>query len=119
MKSVILTIAMAFIAFGAFGTSTSYAHCGVCEASMKSGEMKPCTKCMEAGKTCDCAKKKKCCGDCGKKAHKDHGEKPCKVCDKSEKAWNKKHKMHKSMRDHSEKGSLTIRSGTVEGDRYN
>jgi len=46
---------------------------------------------MEAGKECNCASKKE----------HSHAKKPCKVCEQSE------------------KGSLTIRSGTVEGDRYN
>lgn len=117
MKTIILTLAMAFIAFGAFSINNAAMACSSCGcAEMKSDcncakkkEMKPCTKCLDAGKTCNCA---------SKKSH-SHAKKPCTVCEKSDKEWNKKHKKHKSMHDHSEKGSLTIRSGSAEGSRYN
>lgn len=99
MKTVILTVAMAFIAFGAFSINNSAMACASCG-------------CSEMKSECNCASKKE----------HNHAKKPCTVCEKSEKAWNKKHKKHKahkSMQDHSEKGSLTIRSGSAEGSRYN
>ncbi len=119
MKTLLFTLTMALIAFGAFGATKSYAHCGVCEASEKAHEMKkkPCTKCLEKKKPCTkCMEKGRStpCSKCMKCAEKNK-EKPCKICEQSERKWKSK----KSMMDHSAKGSLTIRSGSPEAGRYN
>lgn len=114
MKTVIFTLMMAFIAFGAFGTTSAYAHCGICEASMKEYEAKkPCAKkCPKTGKTCECAKKEgKICEKSMKK------KKPCEKSAGMKKPCSKNG--YKPMKDHSEKGSLTIRSGIPETGRYN
>ncbi len=110
MKTLLFTLTMAFIAFGSFGTTTSFAHCGgcgegkICEKTL--GEKKPCTKCLKAGKTCGC----------GDKKAKHHAEKPCTKCADSE---SKFHARKKSMTDHSEKGSLTFQSRGVVNTGYN
>lgn len=93
----ILAVA-AFLTVG--GISTASAHCGSCgaESHEKSGEMKPCTKCVKAGKPCKCgghAKKpcekklseaKKPCTKCMKKKY-NHDVVPCKKCEESERKF--------------------------------
>lgn len=114
MKTILFTLCMTIIAFASFGATSSYAHCGgcgtgkTCEKTL--GEKaKPCTKCVKSGKTCNCA---------SKKSH-DHADKPCVKCAQSEKAWNKKNKSYKTTKDHSKKGSLTIKSRGAVDTGYN
>lgn len=121
MKTLLFTLTLALMSFGAFAlTSTAYA-CSSCG-------------CMDTKQACNCGSKhvhgdKKC--GCKSKAAHSHGDakcgcdskkmkkdKPCKVCEKSESAWNKKNKSS-SMKDHSEKGSLTFKSRGSVNTGYN
>ncbi len=89
MKILTLILATAFITLGAFGVSTAYAHCGMCEASMhKSGDMKSCEKCI--------------------KAKHDHGAKPCKVCEQNDKRFELEKGMTKGWQDRNEKGTYHV-----------
>lgn len=112
MKTLIFTFAMAFIAFGTLAATSAYAHCGVCEASVnKAGKIKPCTKCMEAGKPCKCAKKKAM-------SH-DDGNKPCKMCDKSDKRMEMNKDMQKGSYTKTEKGDYQVQSRGPRQSNYN
>jgi hypothetical protein len=104
MKTILFTLSLALIAFGAFAIAPSTANaCATCG-------------CSEMKKSCDCGKDhqhgQKTCGCKDKKIKM----KPCKVCEKSEKAWNKK---YKPMKDHSEKGSVTFMSRGAIDDGFN
>ena len=91
MKTLSLTIALAFIALFGFAQSNSAFACSSCgcsgmkaekpactkcaEAAAHHGMKKePCAKCAEAGKTCNCMKAK----SCGCKGEKAKGE--CTKC---------------------------------------
>lgn len=96
----------AFLIIGGF--STASAHCGSCGAQSH-GEMKPCTKCVKAGKACNCHAKKAEMKPCEKKLGGE--KKPCAKCAESERAYHakKKSSLTGSALD-SNIGSLQIRS---------
>ncbi len=126
-----MTKILSILALAAFlmiaAPSTSMSHCGVCEASQhKGGEMKPCTKCVDAGKTCDCAHKKhdkkhkeKTCGSCKDGMKHGHGKKPCKVCEQNDKRFEMDKEMTKGKQNFGEKGTYRVQSRGPANTGYN